>query len=105
MGILSRVAKRKKKEVVEEAEKTPKKRGRPKVKRDINVDLAMSLAMYIVSFEIVMAEVLEANDTLVGVYEKFRSDWKLEDMLKDLGGFDKIMKTVYPEVERWLGNV
>ena len=91
MGILSKLRKRKGGEVKEE-----------KKEKIEDVDLAKTLAMYIVSAEILMAEFVESEHPFVRLYDQFRREWKLEEILKPLGGYDEIFKTVYKEVIKWL---
>ena len=100
MGVLSKLKDRGKVEKPKESVVAKKKRE----KEFKDTDIAKSLAMYIISAEILMAELIEENHSFVRIYDKFRQQWKLEDMINSFSSFDALFKAVYKETMRWLEN-
>lgn len=93
MGILSRLREKKAKPVIE----------RKRIERAMkDVDVAKSLAMYIISAEILMAEFIDGKHPFIHVYDKFRQEWRLEDMINSFSSYDGLFRAVYKEVMEWM---
>ena len=123
MGILSKLKQRKlhkdesvetKKEIVEEEkqevvdnvqikELSKRKKKKRSVSKD-DVDIAKSLATYIVAFEVLTAMYFDEDDDFVKVYDKFRKDWKIEDLINKVMKYDSLFRMVYKEVDKWLNQ-
>ena len=79
-----------------------KKRGRKSKKEDI--DIAVSLATYIVAFEILTAMYFEEDDDFVKLYDQFRKEWKIEELINKVKKYDILFRAVYKEVDKWLNQ-
>jgi len=78
-----------------------RKRGR-KSKEDL--DVATSLAAYIVAFEVLTAMYFDENDDFVKLYDQFRKEWKVEEMINKVKKYDSLFRMVYKEVDKWLNQ-
>lgn len=122
MGILSKIRERKAAKKGVEKEEQPAQQpaqqpvqqasspivplSKPRKKRTKKeVDIEKSLAMYIVSLEVLIASYFEENDDFVKLYDRFRTDWKVEDLISNVANYDSLFKMAYREVNKWLSDM
>jgi len=97
MGILSMMKKKKQPDVVvkEETKKRVKKEFKSKPSNPCE-----SLALYTVSLEILIGMLVD-NEEFIDVIDVFRKEWKAEDIINEIIGYDTAFKTMYKKVKKW----
>jgi len=114
MGILSKMKLRKTRDVKPEDKEVKtksessspivylEKKSKKSKKSKSDYSIEKSLAMYITSLEVLMAIYFEEGSDFLKLYEEFRKEWKVEDMINKVASYDSLFKTAYREVNKWL---
>lgn len=117
MGILSKIRARRSEELkeekkVEEKKEEAKEEELPDVKvisgkkrrkkSKSEVDIERSLASYIVATEVLMAIYFDEKAEFPKIYDAFRKEWKVEELINKVAKYDSLFKSMYWEVNKWL---